>query len=540
MGITLSTYIDKESNNIKFDMSDTLYPPRTVRERKGKSIIAFPESYCVIDIETTGLSPAYDNIIEISAIKVSSNNITDTFSSLVQPYSTTGEYVDEYITALTGITNEMLSTAPSEKEVITQFRNFVDSSILIGHNVHFDINFLYDSFENYLDTSLSNDFIDTMRISRKLHSDLPHHRLSDIAKFYGIDYSTAHRALSDCMITHNCYLQLCNEIITKYESLDSFLKNVKHYYSGVKAKDIQTTTQIFDESNMIYGKVIVFTGTLEKMTRREAMQLVANLGGINGDNVTKKTNYLILGNNDYCTLIKDGKSNKQKKSEQLKLQGHDIEIIPESVFYDMLPEIQEEDTCSSIDTSDTKIDDNSFQTKISSLLQDIITEMELPKKGLVSQKNSGKSKETFSIYINEPPYPATEADLEKINTTQSILNYEEKEDSVILTVKTIVFNELDCPSDIQYKYSDTKKKAFVKMYFPLNHPELYTYIKNAIYYRIKHYISASNPFGCCSKFVECSDAKKCLHENKLYSTSCIYRRNLENGKIFYGKNRNID
>ena len=72
------------------------------------------------------------------------------------------------------------------------------------------------------------------------------------------------------------------------------------------------------------------------MPRKEAMQLVANLGGINGDSVTKKTNYLILGNNDYCKAIRDGKSNKQKKAEKLKLEGHDIEILPETVFYELL------------------------------------------------------------------------------------------------------------------------------------------------------------------------------------------------------------
>ena len=59
---------------------------------------------------------------------------------------------------------------------------------------------------------------------------------------------------------------------------------------------------------------------------------MVNLGGICGDNVTAKTNFLILGNNDYCKSIKDGKSSKQKKAEGLKLKGKDIEIIPESGF----------------------------------------------------------------------------------------------------------------------------------------------------------------------------------------------------------------
>ncbi|NLO49067.1 MAG: exonuclease, partial [Clostridiales bacterium] len=84
------------------------------------------------------------------------------------------------------------------------------------------------------------------------------------------------------------------------------------------------------------GKICVFTGTLEKMVRKEAMQAVVDFGGTCGDNVTSKTNYLILGNFDYCKSIKDGKSRKHKKAEKLILQGQDISIISENVFYDLL------------------------------------------------------------------------------------------------------------------------------------------------------------------------------------------------------------
>ncbi len=312
---------------------------KKLRKYKGNNIIAFPESYCVIDIETTGLSPTYDSIIEVSAVRVSAGNITETFSSLIQPFSTSSEYVDEFITELTGITNEMLSSAPKEEDVIPKFKNFIGSSILIGHNVNFDINFLYDSFETNLGIALDNDFVDTMRISRRIHADLPHYRLSDIANLYGIDYSTAHRALEDCKITNSCYVHLKNTILEQYESLEAFTKlyNKKYNYH-VHAKDIQPTTTEFDVTNILYHKVIVFTGTLERYTRKAAMQIVANLGGINADTVTKRTNYLVLGNYDYFSQVKDGKSTKRKKAEQLKLQGYDIEIIPENVFYDMLEE----------------------------------------------------------------------------------------------------------------------------------------------------------------------------------------------------------
>ena len=129
---------------------------------------------------------------------------------------------------------------------------------------------------------------------------------------------------------------MLSEINDKFGNFDSFIKKRKTYSHGVHAKDIQSNNVEFDVTHPLYGKVCVFTGVLEKMPRKNAMQIVADLGGINGDNVTKKTNFLILGNNDYCKSIKDGKSSKQKKAEKLKLSGQDIEIIPESVFYDLI------------------------------------------------------------------------------------------------------------------------------------------------------------------------------------------------------------
>lgn len=312
------------------------------RSQKGNSLITFPDSYVVIDIETTGLSPEYDSIIEVGAIKYSSGKGVDQFSSLIQPswQYLDGNFIDSYIEKLTGITNEMLAEAPTAELVLPKFYDFIKDSLLVGHNVNFDINFLYDNFENCINKSLSNNFVDTMRISRTLHPEDSHHRLSDLLSRYSIVPSTSHRALADCESTHAILLALANEASVLYGSKESFLDAIKQkQYSkqrGLRASDIHADSSLFEETHPLYQKVCVFTGTLEKMLRREAMQIVANLGGINGDSVTKKTNYLILGNNDYCKSIKDGKSSKQKKAEKLKLEGLDIEIIPENVFYDMI------------------------------------------------------------------------------------------------------------------------------------------------------------------------------------------------------------
>lgn len=313
---------------------------QTIRESKGRSIIAFPDTYCVIDVETTGRSPQWDHIIEVAALKISDGQEVGRYSSLIQPPSMPGgNYIDEFIAALTGITDEMLESAPFAPDVLAEFASFVGDTPVVGHYVGFDINFLYDSFDRYLDRPFSSDYIDTLRIARKLHPEMSHHRLADLVDLFSITHNDAHRAMGDVEATAECFVRLKDEAFEHHGSEEEFQKAFQSGGShSVKAADIQGDAQKIDEDSPIFGCACVFTGKLEKFTRAEAMQIVADLGGINQDGVTKTTRYLILGNNDYCASVKDGKSNKQKKAEKWALKGTGIEILPESVFYDMLGE----------------------------------------------------------------------------------------------------------------------------------------------------------------------------------------------------------
>ena len=303
------------------------------RTLKGKSTIDLLSDYIIFDIETTGLDSSYDEVIEIGAIKVKNNKIVSKFNSLVKPKNE----IDEYITELTGITNEMVKDAPTIEEILPDFMNYIGNDILIGHNVNFGINYIYDNlYRNKFDV-LTNDFIDTMRISRKLLPELPHHRLIDLAKYFKIDSTNNHRSLKDCEITMNVYENLKEIALQKYDNVDEF-KNAfkKHKKEGLRAKDIVSTNTEFDVDNLFYDKYVAITGTLEKMLRKEAMQIIVDLGGHCEDGVTKKTNFLILGNNDYNPILRGKKSSKLIKAETLKLEGKDIEIISENVFYDIV------------------------------------------------------------------------------------------------------------------------------------------------------------------------------------------------------------
>ena len=92
-----------------------------MREHKGSSLIDFPDSYIVIDIETTGLDPSSDSIIEVAGLKVKNNTIVDSFSSLINP----GFLISDFISNLTGITNDQLSSAPDLFSVLNDFYNFL-------------------------------------------------------------------------------------------------------------------------------------------------------------------------------------------------------------------------------------------------------------------------------------------------------------------------------------------------------------------------------------------------------------------------------
>lgn len=296
----------------------------------GKYVREIIDNYCVLDTETTGLSAYYDEIIEIGIIRVRDNEIVGRYSQLIKP-----KYeIDEFITALTGITNEMVSGMPSIGEVKNEVLSFIGEDVLVGHNTSFDIRFLNAGFGEEFD----NKYMDTMQFARKVYPELNHHRLSDLTEYLHLS-SNKHRAISDCISTYELYEAIKHTMAEKNLGIDDLWKTHKGCHSkGIDINSIVPTNVEINEDSFFFGKHIVFTGKLEKMIRKDAMQVVVNLGGILDNSVTKKTNYLILGNNDYNAILHGEKSSKHKKAEQLRLDGNDIEIIDEYTFYDILLE----------------------------------------------------------------------------------------------------------------------------------------------------------------------------------------------------------
>ena len=206
----------------------------------------------------------------------------------------------------------------------------------MGHNVNFDINFVYDHAEKYNNHILNNDFIDTLRLARKLLPELSHHRLSDLADYYNIDKTGHHRALKDVEMTLEVYNHLVEEILNQYGNIDNFKKQIyKNSYDNFS--DLTPQTDKIDKNNIFYDKNIAITGNFVNLPRKEAVQKILNLGGHYISKVTEETDYLIEGSKR-SRYQKNPKSTKQLQAEKLISEGVDIKILTEEEFLKIINE----------------------------------------------------------------------------------------------------------------------------------------------------------------------------------------------------------
>ncbi len=172
----------------------------------------FGKNLVSLDLETTGLSPGKDKIIEIGAVKTDSNgNQIEEFNSLVNP----GILISDFIENLTGISNDDVLNSLKFVDIVDEFQSFLDDSIIIGHNIEFDLRFLSEE-----GLKLNNKFVDTWRFSQIMLPDLLDLSLGSICNYLDINQQNAHRALSDSKFTLEVFLLLSE----KYKNLDNKLQ----------------------------------------------------------------------------------------------------------------------------------------------------------------------------------------------------------------------------------------------------------------------------------------------------------------------------
>ena len=189
--------------------------------KAGKLLHTYVKDYVIFDLETTGISSAKDEVVEISAIKVLDGKVVDEFSTLVNPCM----HIPFYASDVNGITDDMVADAPTFDKALEDFLAFAGDHVLVGHNIHtFDTKFIWRDAERFFGKTIGNDYVDTLQIAQAYLPELHHYKLTDLAGHYGIDSAGAHRALNDCRMNQKVFECLAKEMEHPSEAAASVQK----------------------------------------------------------------------------------------------------------------------------------------------------------------------------------------------------------------------------------------------------------------------------------------------------------------------------
>lgn len=323
----------------------------------------------------------------------------------------------------------------------------------------------------------------------------------------------------------------------------------------------------YEQIESIEGKHICVTGEFEFGSRTEVQDYITSAGGIIDNGVKRATDYLVVGSLGSQNWKTGNYGGKILKAIEINEKGGNVLIVEERDFILNIQSIlsmketeqtegngiEDDGEISQMSLFDimTSDSDKRWVSNIGTMLEELNKEYELPDGSLfVSENHQRKDPSiiiSYTVAIFEPDFPASPG-IRKGQTknivTINLKNLKDNPELVEMALGETVESSLRSyfPADAEMmERSDTDKKArIIRIRISRYSPNLLEYIKKLTIFNIKNYDTQAKSFGCCNLFVDCSDAKKCVHENKLYATACMYRRNLEAGKIFYGKNKNID
>lgn len=182
------------------------------RKKREEKKIYDKNNYVTFDLETTGLNPSFNEIIEIGAVKIKNGEIVDTFQSLIKPV----KKISAKITSINHITNDMVKNEKGIEEVLPKFIEFIEKYPIIGHNVEFDYSFIKEAYKKLYDKEFKRKNICTMKLYRKYCKECSGEKpegsklgdcVDDLLSTKDIDeyYEGAHRALTDAKMVYKIY-----------------------------------------------------------------------------------------------------------------------------------------------------------------------------------------------------------------------------------------------------------------------------------------------------------------------------------------------
>ena len=326
--------IERESDNASVKSFSTAVTRTKIRpetddegnilRHKGKNLQKVPVNYTIIKVVTSGFLAASSKIIEIACIKYHNRKPVFVLHTLVNPECD----ISIEVTETTGINNEMLAQAPLFEQIAGQIWDFLKGECLIGHNVNFDLNFIYDAFHELDGRHLNNDFIDTQKIARTDIKDLNDFSLGGVAGYFNIS-GLQNQALGDC--------QIISEILNNLLKLSpQRMKIVKRKAIKYDLRSIKGDPAKADTLHPFYKRNIAFIGELTKLSVPQAAQAIADIGGKVTNTITKKTVYVICGKPSNNQTEKKSFDRQLKKIKDYQEAGQFIQLVNEEEFYKVL------------------------------------------------------------------------------------------------------------------------------------------------------------------------------------------------------------
>lgn len=227
-------------------------------------------SNCLValDLETTGLNPKKDQILEIGAARIVDGEVTDTYSVFVN----SGREIPEFVVNLTGITQEMARGGLSQKEAMEGFLEFCGDADILGHNILFDYSFLKRNAVN-LGYSFEKNGMDTLQIARKFLGELPSRSLGALCGHYGIVQEKQHRAFEDAISAYRLYKCMKRE----FESASPAAFWAKPLIYQVKKESPITISQKRYLNDLAKYHRIDLGVSPDTLTKNEASRMIDNI-----------------------------------------------------------------------------------------------------------------------------------------------------------------------------------------------------------------------------------------------------------------------
>lgn len=453
-----------------------------------------PSSYIVLDTETTGFG-LEARVIDIAAVKVENDEIVATFSELINP----GVIVPYHISRLTGIYSPMLKDARKPAEVLNDFLRFIGDLPLVGHNIDFDLRMIGQELKRIGRELPCAPVYDTLDCARQSCPGWPRYKLADLCRCLNVINTRAHRALADVLATAECFAKLTDAQERTY----CYIPEHRVAYVPVGYPNLQ-------------GFSFCITGDPITMSKDEAYALILERDGTVRQSVSGKLDYLVN-----C-FADDYVSTKLSEARAQIEKGKRLQIISEEELLSMLGFFREDDEegiAAAIANPPEQADGYSFPctpTDIEDMYKDKIFDKSYDgyQGGGFTHKDGTAGHLIYAFYGEKAfefkPGPRGKSTLYlPAGIMEQLFPDEDFKKGKYHAVDCLTDNQMDLLCEL---LRERKAEAFRNL---------------------------GAHFDCCNDHVRCSDERGCVHKSDPFYNDCTYRRNLEQGRIFYGKNRNV-